>query len=160
MKKKLFLALIVLLVVATGAFAFKGNGPAIGAEASSTNFTSWGGMLTLHITDVPFHFAIGGYAGDGNSGLDLKVDYWLLHGNFVKGLDWYMGLGGYLGVQVQPDSVVTFGVRVPFALQIWPMGELLEIFFEVAPAWLPISSGGATLNNFCIQPALGFRIWF
>jgi hypothetical protein len=93
MKKKLLLAIVVLLAVGTGAFAMKGNGFAIGAEVTSTNFSSWGGMLNLHFTNVPLHFAIGGYVESGSSGVDLKIDYWLLHGNLISGLDWYMGIG-------------------------------------------------------------------
>jgi hypothetical protein len=160
MKKKMVLVLIVLLMAATAAFAFKGNGLAIGAEVASTNFTSWGGMLNLHIPDVPLHFAIGGYFGSGYSGFDVKVDYWLLHGNFLSGFDWYVGLGGYFATQLQPDSSFSLGARLPLALQLWPLGELLEIFFEIAPAWIPISNSGTALGNFVLQPALGFRIWF
>jgi hypothetical protein len=160
MKKKLLLAIVVLLAVGTGAFAMKGNGFAIGAEVTSTNFSSWGGMLNLHFTNVPLHFAIGGYVESGSSGVDLKIDYWLLHGNLISGLDWYMGIGGYFGAQVQPSSSLSLGVRVPFALQIWPMGELLEIFIELAPAWIPYSNGATSAGNIGIQPAIGFRIWF
>ena len=160
MKKTSLLTLVVLLTAATGAFAVKGNGLAIGAELSSNNFNSWGGMLNLHIPNVPLHFAIGGYSGNGNSGIDLKIDYWLLHGNFLGGLDWYVGLGGYFGSQLQPDSRFTIGPRLPLALQVWPMGERLEIFFELAPAWLPITNNGTSFGNFVVQPAIGFRIWF
>jgi hypothetical protein len=160
MKKKLGIVLVVLLTAATGAFAAKGNGLALGAEISSSNFSSWGGMLTFHLTDVPLHFAIGGYASSGSFGLDLKIDYWLLHGNFASGFDWYIGLGGYLGMQIQPSSSFAAGVRLPLALQLWPIGQLLEIFVELAPAWVPFANDAVALGNFEIQPALGFRIWF
>ncbi len=160
MKRKLGFALVILLTVTTGAFAAKGAGLAIGAELSSSNFSSWGGMLTLHLTDIPLHFAIGGFASSGDFGLDLKIDYWLLHGNFVTGLDWYIGLGGYMAVLVQPATSFALGVRAPFALQIWPAGQLIEIFLELAPAWVPITNSGVYAGNFEIQPALGFRIWF
>jgi hypothetical protein len=160
MKKRLLLAFIVLLVVAAASFAVKGEGLAIGAEVASTNFSSWGGMLNLHIPHVPLHFALGGYFGSGYSGFDVKVDYWLLHGNFASGFDWYVGLGGYFATQLQPDSTFSLGARLPLALQLWPFGELLEIFFEIAPAWIPISNSGTAFGNFVLQPALGFRIWF
>jgi hypothetical protein len=160
MKKRLFLTLIVLFIAATAAFAVKGEGLAIGAEISSTNFNSWGGMLNLHIPGIPLHFAIGGYAGNGYSGFDLKVDYWLLHGNLASGFDWYVGLGGYFAAQLQPSSAYSLGARLPLALQFWPAGELIEIFFELAPAWIPFSNNGTALGNFVVQPAIGFRIWF
>jgi hypothetical protein len=160
MKRKAILVFSVLLIAATGAFAMKGNGLAIGAEVTSTNLTSWGGMLNLHFANVPLHFAIGGYVDGGISGAELKVDYWLLHGNLISGLDWYMGIGGYLGAQLRPASSVSLGVRVPFALQIWPMGERLEIFLELAPAWIPFSNGKTSPSTIGIQPAIGFRIWF
>jgi hypothetical protein len=160
MKRILLLSLIVLLSVATGAFAAKGRGFAIGAEAASTNFNSWGGMLTLHMSDVPLYFALGGYVDKQDFGLDLKADYWLGHGSLLRGLDWYFGLGGYFSLQVQPSSNFSLGLRIPIGLQIWPMGELLEIFFEAAPAWIPFSNNGVSLGSFALQPALGFRIWF
>jgi hypothetical protein len=160
MKKKLVLAVVILLAAGTAAFALKGNGLAIGAELTSTNFSSWGGMLNLHFTDVPLHFAIGGYVDGNNSGVDLKVDYWLLHGNLIGGLDWYVGIGGYFGAQVSPDTTFALGVRMPFALQIWPMGERLEIFLELAPAWIPLSNSKTTVDNLGVQLAIGFRIWF
>jgi hypothetical protein len=49
---------------------------------------------------------------------------------------------------------------MPFALQIWPMGERLEIFLELAPAWIPLSNSKTTVDNLGVQPAIGFRIWF
>ena len=160
MKKTLLLTIVVLLTVATGAFAAKGGGFAIGAEVASTNFASWGGMLNLHFTEVPLHLAIGAYGSPSAFGLDTKVDYWLLHGNLVSGIDWYIGIGGYIAVQVQPGATFSLGVRAPFALQIWPSGQLVEIFLEVAPAWIPFTNGGISAGNLVVQPALGFRIWF
>ena len=159
MKKTLLLALVVILTAATGAFAAKGGGFGIGAEVSSTNFNSWGGMVTLHISDVPLYFALGGYANSSDFGIDLKGDYWLVHGEVVRGLDWFLGLGGYLSIQVQPNSTYAFGARLPIGVQIWPLGQLLEVFFEIAPAWIPFTGGGVDLSNFALQPALGFRIW-
>jgi hypothetical protein len=34
-----------------------------------------------------------------------------------------------------------------------------ELFLEVAPAWVPVTSGGFAAANFQAQVALGFRVW-
>jgi hypothetical protein len=117
-------------------------------------------MLTLHVSRLPLYFALGGYADNQDFGVDLKAGYWLAHGGFLRGLHWYFGLGGYFSLQVQPSSDFSLGLRIPLGLQIWPMGELLEIFLEVATAWIPFSNNGVALGAFAVQPALGFRIWF
>ena len=52
------------------------------------------------------------------------------------------------------------GVRMPVALQLWPLdNETLELFVEVAPAWVPLVSSGFAPGNFQVQAALGFRLW-
>jgi hypothetical protein len=49
---------------------------------------------------------------------------------------------------------------MPIALQLWPLdNEMLELFLEVAPAWVPVTSSGLTPGNFQAQMALGFRLW-
>ena len=53
------------------------------------------------------------------------------------------------------------GVRVPIALQIWPLNnERLEVFVEVAPAWVPLYGNAFDPGQFQAQVALGFRYWF
>ena len=159
MKRIVLLVLLSLLTVSTGAFAAR-NGLALGAEAVSTNFNSWGGRFVAHLPSVPLYFGLGGYAGPGGSGMDLTADYWVTQGHLGSVFDYFIGVGGYLALDTNPFSF-SLGVRIPIGLQAWVLGnDLLEIFFEVAPAWIPVSSGGFSALTFAVQPALGFRIWF
>ena len=159
MKRIVLLVLIGLLAASTGAFAAR-SGLALGAEAVSTNFNSWGGRFVFHLPSVPLYFGLGGYIASGGFGVDLTADYWVTHGRLGSVFDYYIGLGGYLGLNTTPFSF-SLGARIPLGLQAWVLGnDVLEIFFEIAPAWIPVNSGGLSPLNFAVQPALGFRIWF
>jgi hypothetical protein len=159
MKRIAVLVLVGMLAASAGAFAAR-SGLAIGAEAASTNFSSWGGRFVFHLPSVPLYFGLGGYMGAGGFGLDLTADYWVTHGKLASIFDYYIGVGGYLAFNADPFWF-NLGARIPLGLQVWPLGnDLLEIFFEVAPAWIPVSSSGFYPLNFDVQPALGFRIWF
>ena len=159
MKRIVLLVLVCLLAVSTGAFAAR-TGLALGAEAASSNFSSWGGRFVAHLPSVPLYLGLGGYIDLGVFGVDLTADYWVTHGHLGSVFDYYIGLGGYLALNTNPFWF-SLGARLPLGLQAWVLGnDLLEIFFEVAPAWIPVGSGGFSALNFDIQPALGFRIWF
>ena len=132
---------------------------ALGAEAASTNFNSWGGRFVFHLPRVPLYFGLGGYVNAGTFGFDLTADYWVNHGHLGGVFDYYIGVGGYLGLNADPFSFA-LGARIPLGIQAWILGnDLLEIFFEIAPAWIPLTSGGFSALSFVVQPALGFRIW-
>ncbi len=159
MKRIVLLVLIGLIAFSMGAFAAR-SGLALGAEAVSSNFNSWGGRFVFHLPSVPLYFGLGGYMGSGGFGLDLTADYWVAHGHIASIFDYFIGLGGYLGLNTTPFSFA-LGARLPLGLQAWVLGnDVLEIFFEIAPAWIPVSSAGFVPLNFAVQPALGFRIWF
>ena len=169
MRRILVLAFVGLLAVAAGGFALKSTPDfAIGAELTTINFGTGGGMLTLHIPQVPLYFGLGAnFLGGLPGGLELAatVDYWLLHRPIGTGyFSWYLGLGGYGALAFDP-SWLALGIRLPIAIQFWPLkSERLEVFLEGAPAWVPItnggSSGGFDFGNFQAQVALGFRFWF
>lgn len=159
MKKILILVLVVLLAATASAFAAR-SGLALGAEAASTNFSSWGGRFVAHFPKVPLYFGLGGYMGSTGFGMDLTADYWVSHGHLGSVFDYYIGLGGYLALNTTPFAF-SLGARIPIGVQAWLLGnDLLEIFFEIAPAWVPVSSAGFSALSFEVQPALGFRIWF
>lgn len=159
MRKIAVVVLVCMLAASTGAFAAR-NGLALGAEAVSSNFNSWGGRFVFHLPSVPLYFGLGGYVASGGFGMDLTADYWFTHGHIGGVFDYYIGLGGYLGLNTTPFSF-QLGARLPLGLQVWVLGnDVLEIFFEVAPAWIPVSSSGFTALSFAVQSALGFRIWF
>ena len=159
MKRIAVLVLVGLLAASAGAFAAR-SGLALGAEAVSADFSGWGGRFVFHLPSVPMYFGLGGYMGTGGFGLDLTADYWVTHGKLASVFDYYIGLGGYLALNTSPFWF-SLGARIPLGLQVWILGnDLLEVFLEVAPAWIPVSSGGFSPLSFQFQPALGFRIWF
>ncbi len=161
MKKRIAtLVLAGLLLVSVNAFAFKGDSDfAIGAELTSTSFADVGGMLTLHIPGLPLFLGLGASFAPELQ-LAMTADYWLHHAQLVGMLHWYLGLGLYGALSPTNSANSAFGVRLPVALQIWPLNsELLEIFLEIAPAWLPVTGNGFDAGNFQAQLAVGFRIW-
>jgi hypothetical protein len=164
MKKRLIFVIILmvgLLAVPTAVFA-KPAGIAIGGEAASVNFNGWGGRFVFHIPKVPLYFGIGGLFQSSGTFVDFTMDYWFLHNHLSGMLDYYVGIGGYAGFATWAGSSSSFalGARLPIGLQIWPVGSVLEIFLEVAPAWVPINTNGIDPLVFQVQPAIGFRIWF
>jgi len=159
-RKIALLVLVGRLAVAASGFALKGTpNLGVGAELTSINFGGVGAMLCLHIPKVPLFFAIGADFVDDFS-LAMTVDYWLLHRHIAGPLHWYLGVGGYGSLGFDPNWFA-FGARVPVALQLWPLNsELLEMFLEVAPAWVPLNTNGFDADNFQAQVAVGFRFWF
>ncbi len=154
------LVLVGLIVLAANVFAEKGTDDfAIGAQLTSSNLDTVGGMLTLHIPKVPLFFGIGVNGGDEQR-LAMTADYWLYHAQIAGMLNWYFGIGGYGALSTSDTSQFDVGVRFPVAIQIWPLdSELLEMFLEVAPAWVPITGDGFNSGTFQAQLALGFRVW-
>ena len=158
MKKRAVAVLLGLLTLSTGAFA---KDFAIGAEAASRGFSSWGGRFVFHLPKIPLYWAIGATSNAGAVAADLTLDYWLAHGHLSGMLDYYVGLGGYFAVATAGNFDFAAGARLPLGLQIWPLkGGVLEIFLEIAPAWIPLSSAGLSPLTFELQPAIGFRLWF
>ncbi|MGA2613928.1 MAG: hypothetical protein ABSG38_10795 [Spirochaetia bacterium] len=157
MKKSLILVVAGLLALSTAGFA---KDIAIGAEAASRNFNDWGGRFVFHLPKVPLYFGLGVILQQGNTAVDFTMDYWFLHGRLVRPLDYYIGIGGYAAIATSSQFSFALGARLPIGLQIWALGNVLEIFLEIAPAWIPIDSSGIDALNFEAQPALGFRIWF
>jgi hypothetical protein len=157
MKKTLIVVLLVLCLGTTGAFAAKGGGFAIGGEGSlyfgGTGGLPMGAMLTLHLPQFPLYLGIG---ISTSPAIGITADYWFAHGNIVSIFDWYAGVGGYLTVDMNPTDVAVGG-RIPLGLQIWPFGQVFEIFLEAAPAvgvsLIPTSF------DWHVQGAIGFRFW-
>ena len=160
MKRIAVLVVVGLLATAVSGFALKGTPDlAIGAEVTTINFGGAGAMLNLHLPGVPLYFGLGAdFTGDFT--LAVTVDTRLLHRQVAGPLEFSFGLGVYGALYFDPTGYA-FGVRVPIALQLWPLGsELLEVFLEVAPGWVPVVTGGFAAGNFQAQCALGFRLWF
>jgi hypothetical protein len=159
MKKRILVVVLVLMISATGAFAAKGGGLAIGGEGSlyfagSAGGLPMGAMLTLHLPSFPLFLGIG---ISTEPALALTGDYWFAHGNLTGIVDYYAGIGGYVTLDFNPMDIAVGG-RIPLGLQIWPFGQAFEIFIEVAPA-VGVSLV-PTAFNWHLQGAIGFRFWF
>ena len=163
MKRLAVLVLVVLLAASAGGFALKGTpNLAIGAELTSIDFKGVGAMLALHIPKIPlfFGFGVGSVENFVDPTLALTMDYWLMHNHIAGIFEWYFGLGLYGALAFDP-SWYAVGLRLPIGLQAWVLkNELLEVFLEVAPAWVPLVNDNFDPVNFQAQAALGFRLWF
>ncbi len=163
MKRVAVLVLIVLLASAAGGFALKGTpNLAVGAELTTVNFEGVGAMLALHIPKIPLHFGFGVASVENfaDPTLAMKVDYWLLHRHLASIFELYLGLGLYGELGFEPTTYAA-GLRLPIGLQAWVLkNELLEVFLEVAAAWVPVVTDDFDPVNFQAQLALGFRLWF
>jgi hypothetical protein len=163
MKKTIPIVLVCLLAVAAEGFALKSTPDfAIGAEVTTINFQTVGAMLTVHLPRIPLFIGFGADFYNELSGdieLAATIDYWLLHtsGGF---LNFYLGLGFY-GAMSLDAAWFAAGLRLPLGLQIWPLNnEKLEVFLEVAPAWVPLYGSEWDPIEFQAQVALGLRFWF
>ena len=158
-KKVAVLVLAGLLAFTVNGFAQRGTPDfAIGAALTSVNAGGVGAAVMLHIPNVPLYFGIGADFTDGFA-VAMTADYWLLHNQITGMFHWYLGVGAY-GAMSFGSPAWNVGVRVPVALQLWPLNdEFLEVFLELAPAWVPLTSAGFVPSNIQAQIALGFRIW-
>lgn len=151
---------VVLLSVALlGAVAVtasaKGSGYAIGGELSAYVGGNGGlpvyGMFTFHLPQLPLMFAVG---VSSPFAIGATADYWIAHRNISKLLSWYAGVGAYLTAGGDTTAV---GGRIPIGLQVWPLGQTLEVFAEVAPAvGVSIAPTGFDWH---LQGGVGLRVW-
>ena len=159
MKKTRMVLIVVMLLSATGAFAARGGGFAIGGEGALYFAGSGAGglpssaMLTVHFPGFPLMLGLGFSSANA---FGLTADYWFAHGNLASVLDYYVGVGGYLSLD--GGGYGTVGARVPLGIQLWPVGQVLELFVEVAPALgIYLVPTGFEWH---LQGAIGLRFWF
>ncbi len=159
MRKIIIIVCAILILCSTAGFgAARGSGFAIGGEGS-LYFAGSGGlpasaMLTFHLPRLPLMLAIG---VSNPFAIAMTGDYWFYHHALVSILDFYAGLGGYFSFNPNAGNG-SLGARLPLGIQLWPFGQVLEIFVEVAPA-LGVSLV-PTGFEWHFQGAVGFRIWF
>jgi hypothetical protein len=158
MKKKvlvLALALSVFTVFSASAYT-----AAIGGEFALRigNGLPNSALLSFRVPKFPAVFGLGASipANGGQSSFVLLADWWLVQGNLVSFINYYVGPGIFLGV----DDGAQLGIRVPVGLNAFPI-KPLELFVEFAPAvYLLDSSGSISIPNFGLQSGFGFRFWF
>ncbi len=162
MRKIQVLVLVCLFAAAAQGFAVKSTPDlAIGAQVTDVNFQTIGAMLTVHIPGIPLFIAFGADFYNplaGQTELTATIDFWLLH---TSGrVCFYLGLGLY-GAMTLDALWYSAGLRLPLGLQVWPLNnEKLEMFLEVAPAWVPMYAASWQWATFQAQLALGLRFWF
>jgi len=151
-RKVLFIAVIMLLVSAMGAFSWAIGG-AFGLDALGTGLPM-GAMLSLKVDQIPCLLGIGFSASTDYFNLGLTADWHFLRENLTGILNYYVGAGAYLGI----SGSFEIGARIPVALYIFPLKNL-ELFLELAPA-IGIGFNPIDFPAFHIQGAFGFRFWF
>jgi hypothetical protein len=159
MQKTRALVLLVLLTCGlSSAFAARRGGLAIGGEGAlsvaGTGGLPMSAMLLLHLPEVPLMFGIG---VNNAPAVALTADYWAAHGNISSIFSWYFGIGGYASVSFASPASISAGGRIPIGLQAWPVGSVLEIFLEVAPAVGVVLV--PTGFEWHLQAAVGARFW-
>ncbi len=157
MKKTRALLLAAVLLLAAGGTVSARSGFAIGGEGALYLAGAGGlpmsAMLTFHFPQVPLMFGIG---VQNPFAIAITADYWAAHGNLVSILSWYAGVGLYASLDFNGGNAA-IGGRVPIGLQLWPIGNVLEIFVEIAPAVGVVLV--PTGFDWHLQGAVGLRIW-
>lgn len=153
--KRLSLAVMLIALFVTGSLFAKGRGDVAagiyGNMVGSGSGAFGGGM---GITVQFGHFPVLGVEWQfGDSGrLAASIDYWAINSHLGGALDYYLGLGGFVGFGTGANTALDFGARIPIGLQIYPV-DRFEIFGEFAPmvGFLPSVS-----LNFALR--LGIRV--
>ena len=158
MKKIVLLVIVITLLASTGAFAAT-SGFGIGVEWSAGLLGGLpnSALVTIKAHQLPFVLGIGAQIGARTFNLGATLDWWLYQTHLIGALDLYVGPGLYLGVG---NGYFALGGRIPVGLQIWPIGKVLELFLEIAPAMEFVGPGQISFPNLDLQAGVGFRFWF
>ena len=140
MKKKLVLvvALAAVMVVGTADKLFASpvhpDGWGVGAL--------WGGSvdggltsnvaLSLKAPNLPVFWGIRLGLGGGTTWVGLQGDVYIMGGEIVPTLGWFLGLGLYGNFFLGDDFALGFGARVPIGLT-WQPIQIFELFLNLAP---------------------------
>lgn len=147
MKKRIVIAVVLALAATAGAFADFG----IGAEyLYYTPGLASNALLSLRAWPMPFQLGLGFTAGPSFS---VTGDWWLKAGAISGSpLGYYLAVGAFVTL---PN--LTLGARVPIGLQLWLLGDLLELFLEAVPyAGLDLDS---MYPMYGVGVGAGFRFW-
>jgi hypothetical protein len=148
MSKRIVLVIALTLAVTAAASAEFG----IGAEyLYYTPGLASNALLSLRARPMPFQLGLGYAAGPV---FTVTGDWWLKAGAISGSpLGYYVAVGGFV---TMPDF--TFGARLPIGLQLWLLGDLLELFLEAVPyAGLDLDS---MYPMYGVGVGAGFRFWF
>jgi len=151
MSRKIVLVIALALAVTAGASAEI----SIGAEYMFyTTGLSHNALLTLRAWPAPFQLGVGATFGSAPS-FSITGDWWLKAGGISGSpLGYYVAVGGFVTL---PDF--TFGARIPLGLQLWLIGDLLELFIEAVP-YAGLDLTPSTVGIYGVGLGAGFRFWF
>lgn len=145
MKKFVIVASVVAMLGVTQVSAANNgaSGTAVGIQFGSP------GNVALSLRFSQLAIGAGWKLGD-NGYLVLDIDYWLLHSELAKNLNWFVGPGVGLGI----GDPFTLAIRVPIGLQ-WMATKNIEVFGQLAPAFQVIDA-----TDFKLGGAVGVRYVF
>ena len=87
--------------------------------------------------------------------IDATIDWWLVEDNLTEILDWYIGAGAKVRLNLnQNTDTFNIGLRIPVGIQWWPAKEL-EVFGEIAPGLLLFPA-----TDFDVSAGIGLRYYF
>lgn len=159
MKKKVLLLVLALAILGSGV-GFAKNGLGVFASLPVGQGLPVSVMASLKFDSVPLVFGIGASIGT-HTRLGVTADYWIANNNLVSVLNWYIGIGAYVGLGVSQNySTLDLGVRVPIGLNVFVFDRVLEFFAELAPTLGASFSDPVTFPVLGLQAGLGARIWF
>ena len=187
--KKLILCLLMISLLAIGAFADHPNGWGVGLMGRG----GWGygsgglggGALSLKAPMLPIYWGINVDLGSNYFGLGITGDFYLIDNTLADlgtpTLGWYLGLGGFFGfgtysVSSASWTSLSLGARLPIGLSLQiPVSSIsVEIFGALVPNlgfgfwfwdskydtyWKDENRGSFGIVG-GIGGELGFRIWF
>ena len=110
-------------------------------------------LLSLRLWPQPIQLGLGMRFGSSPQ-FSITGDYWLKAGKFSGPFGYYVAVGGFVNL----PNPVSFGARVPIGLQLWPLGDVLEIFVEAIP-YAGIQVVPSTGSDFGVGLGAGFRFW-
>jgi hypothetical protein len=164
--KKLALSLLIGLAALGAAWAdhpsgIWGIGVVGGGNLGNTGVGGDIG-LSLKAPTMPIFWAVNLRMSANSLTLRASGDKYFSENNLISeqgfNLDWYLGLGGYLGLSLGNNSVdAALGARLPVGLS-WHITKEFELWLALTP------SLGLSLNPFyfpawSVPAEIGFRAW-
>ncbi len=153
MKKTVLAAAFITALFVITAPAFSYNAVGIYGNFMGSSTGNGGGIgISLKFGNFPILSASWNFRQ--NFDLGVACDYWVINQKLGGILDYYLGIGFYLGMNGDANTFnLNPGARIPIGLQIWPV-QKLELFLEVAPTITFVELGVG------VSASLGLRVAF
>ncbi|KGE71077.1 BAPKO_0422 family outer member beta-barrel protein [Spirochaeta lutea] len=158
MNRKTIVLAVILALVGMTSLSAMGLGVAAGLPLGN-GLPGNNVMLSLKLDNTPLLFGIGAQIGSNFTSIGVTADYWITNESLAAPLNFYLGVGGYLGLSLGNSTTLSLGARIPVGLNIFILRSL-ELFVEVAPALGVGFSDPVQFPQVGVQGAFGFRVWF